>query len=166
MLGASRLALVGEIGATYVHDLPDVSEARYGRYDQAGFGLTPDYVPGDGVSAMQACQSNVPLGICDTEGYTTDLSWGYRARASLTYNDVFAGVNLTPTLSYSHDVEGYAPAPGANFIEGRQTLGFSLAADYLNQYTAKLGYTTYYGNSRLNPLHDRDNATFSVSYSF
>jgi len=166
VFGASRLALVGEIGATYVHDLPDVSEIRYGRYDQAGFGLTPDYVPGDGVSALQVCQANIPQGVCDTEGYTTDLSWGYRARASLTYNDVFAGVNLTPQVSYAHDVDGYAPGPGANFIEGRQTIGFSLAADYLNQYTAKLGYTTYYGNSRLNPLHDRDNATLSVSYSF
>jgi hypothetical protein len=166
VLGASRLALVGEIGATYVHDLPDVSEVRYGRYDQAGFGLTPDYVPGDGVTALQACQSNVPRGVCDTEGYTTDLSWGYRARAALTYNDVFAGVNLTPTLSYSHDVDGYAPAPGANFIEGRQTIGFSVAADYLNQYQAKLGYTTYFGNTRLNPLSDRDNVSLSVSYSF
>ena len=165
VLGASRLALVGEIGATYVHDLPDVSEMRYGRYDQAGFGLTGDWGLGAG-TGLTNCQSKVPQGICDTEGYTTDFSWGYRARASLVYNDVFAGVNLTPTLSFSHDVDGYAPAPGANFIEGRQTIGLSVGADYLNQYSAKLGYTTYFGNSRLNPLHDRDNMSLSVSYSF
>ncbi|KZX80765.1 peptide ABC transporter substrate-binding protein [Oleiphilus sp. HI0009] len=167
VLGASRLALVGEIGATYVHDLPDVTEIRYGRYDQAGFGLpSVDGDPTDVFTPLQYCQSQTPQGVCDNEGYTTDLSWGYRARAALTYNDVFAGVNLTPTLSYSHDVDGYAPAPGANFIEGRQTIGLSVAADYLNQYQAKLGYTTYFGNTRLNPLSDRDNVSLSVSYSF
>jgi hypothetical protein len=162
-MGASRLAIVGEIGATYVHDLPDVDEMRYGRYDQSGFGLTPDYL---GAGALTVCGALNPYGTCDKEGYTTDLSWGYRVRASLVYNDVAAGVNLTPTLSFAHDVDGYAPGPGANFIEGRQTVGLSLTADYLNKYQAKVGYTTYYGNSRFNPLHDRDNATLSVSYSF
>ena len=162
-MGASRLAIVGEIGATYVHDLPDVDEMRYGRYDQSGFGLTPDYL---GAGALTVCSALNPYGICDKEGYTTDFSWGYRVRASLVYNDVAAGVNLTPTLSFAHDVDGYAPGPGANFIEGRQTVGLSLTADYLNKYQAKVGYTTYYGNSRFNPLHDRDNATVSVSYSF
>lgn len=162
-MGASRLAIVGEIGATYVHDLPDVDEMRYGRYDQAGFGLTPDYL---GAGALNVCSALNPYGTCDKEGYTTDFSWGYRVRASLVYNDVAAGVNLTPTLSFAHDVDGYAPGPGANFIEGRQTVGLSLTADYLNKYQAKVGYTTYYGNSRFNPLHDRDNATVSVSYSF
>ncbi|KZZ16956.1 hypothetical protein A3751_13180 [Oleiphilus sp. HI0080] len=112
------------------------------------------------------CSALNPYGTCDKEGYTTDFSWGYRVRASLVYNDVAAGVNLTPTLSFAHDVDGYAPGPGANFIEGRQTVGLSLTADYLNKYQAKVGYTTYYGNSRFNPLHDRDNATVSVSYSF
>lgn len=164
VLGASRLALVGEIGATYVHDLPDVDEIRYGRYDQANFGLPADYL-GDG-SNLTNCLSINFTGGCDKEGYTTDLSWGYRVRASLTYNDVFAGVNLTPQLAYSHDVDGYAPGPGANFIEGRQSVGLSVKADYLNQYSANLGYTTFYGNSRFNPLHDRDFMSLSVAYSF
>jgi hypothetical protein len=166
VLGASRLAIVGEVGGTYVHDLPDVDELRYGRYDMAQFGLTPDYFPSDGVTALTACGEINFTGGCDKEGYTTDFSWGYRVRASLTYNDVFAGVNLTPQLAFSHDVDGYAPGPGANFIEGRQSVGLSVKADYLNQYSANLGYTTFYGNSRFNPLHDRDFMSFSVAYSF
>ena len=166
VFGASRLAVVGEIGGTFVHDLPSVDEVRYGRYDQASFGLTPDYFPSDGVSALEACAELNFTGGCDKEGYTTDFSWGYRVRANLTYNDVFAGVNLTPQVAFSHDVEGYAPGPGANFIEGRQTVGLSLRADYLNQYSATAGFTTFYGNSRFNPLHDRDFMSFSVAYSF
>jgi len=165
ILGASRLALVGEVGGTYVHDLPSVDVIRYGRFDQTGFGLTENYFD-DGTSALEACQQLNATGLCNTEGYVTSFSWGYRARAALTYNNVFAGVNMTPTLAWSHDVTGYAPGPGANFVEGRKSIGLSLRADYLNQYSANLAYTGFFGNKRQNPLHDRDNLALSVSYSF
>ncbi len=52
------------------------------------------------------------LGVASDGGYVTDSAWGYRALAALDYSDVFAGVNLKPTVSFSHDVEGYSPAPG------------------------------------------------------
>ncbi len=164
ILGASRLAWVGEIGGTYVHDLPDVDENRYGRFDQTSFGLTADYAgTGENVAACEGINS---IGECNQDGYVTDFSWGYRMRASLLYNDVFAGVNLSPTLAWSHDVSGFAPGPGANFIEGRKSVGLSLKAEYLNQYTANLSYTSYFGGEPYNEIVDRDNLAFSVSYSF
>jgi len=166
ILGASRLAFVGEIGGTYVHSLPDVDQIRYGRFDQTSFGLTPDYNPGDGITALEACQDVNKVGECNDDGYVTDFSWGYRARASLTYNNAFAGVNLSPQLAWSHDVSGYAPGPGANFIEGRKSVGVSLKAEYLNKYTATLAYTSYFGGEPYNAIVDRDNLAFSVSYSF
>ena len=166
VLGASRLALVGEVGGTYVHGLPSLDEMRYGRFDQLGFGITPDYFPGDGVSAAQACDEGNVIDQCNDEGYVTDFSWGYRARASLTYNNVFAGVNLTPQFAWSHDVSGYAPGPGANFVEGRKSAGLSVKAEYLNQYSVNLGYTAFFGNERHNGLEDRDNLALSASYSF
>mgnify|MGYP000678139494 CR=1 FL=1 len=158
IMGASRLSFVGEIGATYVHDLPDESEIRYGRFDQLNFGLTDQ--------GLAVCEETNKVGGCHTDGYVTDFSWGYRMRTSLTYNDVFAGVNLTPQLSWSHDVQGHAPGPGANFIEDRKSVGFSLRADYLNRYSATLGVTSYFGAGDLNALADRDNASLSVAYSF
>lgn len=158
VLGASRLTFVGEVGATYVHDLPDESEIRYGRLDQLSFGLTDD--------GLAVCEETNKVGGCQSDGFVTSFSWGYRMRTSLTYNDVFGGVNLTPQLSWSHDVKGHAPGPGANFIEDRQSVGFQLRADYLNQYSATLGVTSYFGAGKLNALSDRDNASLSVAYSF
>jgi hypothetical protein len=158
ILGASRLAFVGEVGATYVHDLPDKSEIRYGRFDQLNFGLTDE--------GLAVCQEVNKVGGCDTDGYVSSFSWGYRMRASLTYNDAFAGVNLTPQVSWSHDMKGHAPGPGANFVEGRKVVGLSLRGDYLNQYSATLAMTTYFGGGKLNALSDRDNASLSVAYSF
>lgn len=167
VLGASRLSVAAEVGATYVHDLPDAKDLgiRYGRFDMAGLGLLAGTTDLTGLERCEAA-SNV-AGSCDLDGYTTDFSWGYRARASLSYADVFAGVNLTPTLSWSHDVQGYAPSPGGNFTEGRMSAGASLRADYLNAYSANLSYNRFMGaESGLNPFKDRDNVSLSVSYSF
>lgn len=169
ILGASRLATVGEVGFTYVHDLPDESVDRYGRYAQMGFGTTvTDYVPADGYTPQQICEiANYNKAGCTTDGYTTDFSWGYRIRSSLTYSDVFAGVNLSPGLAWSHDVSGHAPEPGGSFIEGRKSIGLTLAADYLNKYSATLAYNNYFGaKDGLNYLVDKDDVQLSVSYSF
>ena len=166
VFGASRLIYVGEVGATYVHNLPDISEIRYGRFDQLGFGLAKDSNPNDSTTALQECLALNFVGGCNTKGYTTDFSWGYRMRASLQYDDVFSGINLIPQLAWTHDVKGFAPGPGANFSEGNKSIGASVTADYLNRYRATLAYTNYFGGGRSNPLSDRDNVALSVSYSF
>ncbi|MGH8396516.1 MAG: DUF1302 domain-containing protein, partial [Pseudomonas sp.] len=87
VLGAERLTLVGEAAFVHVGGLEAKSKLRYGRdsvYGQYGFGG-------------------------DTDGFVTANSWGYRARAILDYNNVFAGVNLKPNVSWSQDVSGYGP---------------------------------------------------------
>ncbi len=149
VLGASRLSFVGEVGATYVHNLPDVNDIRYGRFDQLSFGLVEkDWNPNDSLSAMDNCLTINTVGGCNTDGYVTAFSWGYRMRAALTYNGVFAGINMTPQIAWSHDVKGYAPGPGANFNEGNKSIGAALTAEYLNQYTATLAYTNFFGADR------------------
>ena len=166
-MGASRMIFVGEVGGTYVHDLPDESEIRYGRYDQLSVGTAPfsNSVPGLD-SAKEECEATNLIGTCDVGGYVTDFSWGYRFRTSWVYNDVFAGVNLTPQVAWSQDVKGYAPGPGANFVEGRKTIGLSLKAEYLNQYSMNLAYTNYFGGGKNNAISDRDNVALSLAYSF
>ncbi len=184
ILGASRLAFVGEVGFTYVHDLADESEMRYGRYAQLGFGTTvrdvvdESYLPdsaftgplaGINLTPQQACEVkwNFNRAGCTTEGYTTEFSWGYRLKTELTYSDAFAGVSLHPGLFWSHDVAGNAPEPGGNFIEGRKAIGLSLRGDYLNTYSAELSYTNYFGGLKgSNYLVDKDNVSLSVSYAF
>ena len=93
----------------------------------------------------------------------TDSSWGYRMRASLTYNDVFAGINLTPNFAWSHDVDGFSP--NTNFGEGQKALTLGVTAEYLNRYTGSLSYTSFSGGD-YNTIEDRDFLSFSVSVSF
>jgi len=160
VLGASRLSFVGEVGATYVHDLPSLDEAAYGRSSAFGIGKF------DPVGGMTCEAINNNPKFCTNEGFTTSFSWGYRARFALDYNDVFAGVNLTPMLSLSHDVKGYAPEPGGAFVEGAKSVGLSVRAEYMNQYTAEVGYTNFFGGKPYNLMNDRDYVSASVSVSF
>lgn len=140
VLGANRYALVAEAGYTFVHDLDEDSSIKFkGTCNTAG----------------TECTNTV------TEG-----SWGYRLRVSGDYSDVFAGINLSPVLSFAHDVEGRAPDPGGNFIEDRQTIGLALNAEYANMYTAGLSYTMYEGGGDINGLDDRDYAAVTLGVQF
>ena len=100
---------------------------------------------------------------CTNDGYVTDSSWGYRVRGSLTYNDVFAGINLTPNFAWSHDVDGVSP--NTNFNEGAKALTLGINAEYLNRYTGSLSYTSFSGGD-YNVIEDRDFLSFSIAVSF
>jgi hypothetical protein len=176
VLGASRLSIAAEIGGNWVGDLPEQSEQRYGRSPTYGMGYfepiplpSPPFPPGEFITCAEgnalagAAPPNSNARNCTTDGYVTDSSWGYRLRAGLAYNDAFAGINLTPSLAWSHDVDGYSP--NSNFNEGAKALTLSLAGEYLNRYTGSLAYTTFSGGD-YNTIEDRDFLSLSMSVSF
>ena len=151
--GASRIALVGEVGYTYINDFEDGATAtKYGRSDVYGnFGQA---LNSDGTDHA----GNVD------DGFTTESSYGYRVRVVGDYSDVFAGVNLKPTIAWSDDVKGYSN-PGGNFNEGQQSLGLSVQATYLETYNASLAYTQYMGGD-FSVVSDRDFASMSIGMQF
>lgn len=163
VMGANRLTLVTEFGATYVHDLPDESEARFGR--SGTFGIGP--IPLDTLGGADVCPgANLNANYCKNDGFTTDFSWGYRSRFVWSYLDAFSGINLFPQIAWSHDVQGFSPQPGGAFNEGSKAIGLSMEAVYQNSITANIGYTNFFGGKPHNELTDRDFISASVSYSF
>ena len=156
-MGASRLTLVAEVGYNHIGGLDDdVGELRFGR--------DPIYGPGQ-LSSQPFClalTATSPLQReCNDKGFYTSSSWGYRARASLDYSNVIAGINLTPSVAWSHDVDGYGP----NFNEGSKAISLGLNADYQNTYTASLSYTDFFGG-HYNPTTDRDFVALSFGLNF
>ncbi len=174
VMGASRLSLVTEVGATYIHDFPDLDEARYGRSGTFGIGPVNSDFSALGQGEVNVCESipgqsgglNINPDNCKNDGYVTDFAWGYRARLTWEYPNALAGVNLSPQLAWSHDVKGYAPQPGGAFQEGSKSLGLSLTATYQNRISGNIGYTNYFGGKPYNEMTDRDFLSASVSYSF
>ena len=164
VMGASRLSLVGEVGVNHIGGLGDTT--KFGR--DSLFGQSP-YVAGD-TGVEGTCASNTAAeqaggarseSWCENDGFYTEWSWGYRARASLDYSNVFAGVNVSPSLTWSHDVEGYGP----NFTENAKAVSLGLNFDYANKYTASLSYTDFF-DGKYNTNVDRDFASASVSVNF
>lgn len=101
----------------------------------------------------------------DRDDQINKNAYGYTLVLSGTWNDVYAGVNLSPFAVYKHDFEGNSHQTG-NFIEGRKAYTMGLRASYLNSLEAELQYTEFYGAGQNNGSRDRDNIGLNVKYSF
>ncbi|MDH4395314.1 MAG: DUF1302 domain-containing protein [Limnobacter sp.] len=143
VLGASRYLVIGEVGAVFVDGLPDIAPGqRFGRNPVFGGGAA------------------------DREGFVTDFSWGYRLRAAGTYNNVIGDVDLVPSISFAHDVNGYSPEPGQLFNEGRMATGLTLTFEFDQNTSASVGYTVFANSGDFDPLRDRDFLSLSAKTSF
>jgi hypothetical protein len=143
-LGSERVSLVGEVAWVGVSDLPPLSVMPYGR--------NPIFGPPE-----------TGIGGPSDDGFVTSNSWGYRFRASANYPNVFAGVELTPSIAWAHDVKGTSPTP--SFIDGRKAFSLALGANYLTKYRGSIAYTWFSGGDA-NPATDRDFFSFTVSMDF
>jgi hypothetical protein len=101
----------------------------------------------------------------DRDSQINKNAYGYTLLLSGTWNDVYAGVNLSPYAVYKNDFEGNSSQTG-NFIEGRQAYTLGLRASYLSSLEAELAYTEYSGAGEDNVARDRDNIGVNVKYSF
>ncbi|MEG1039213.1 MAG: DUF1302 domain-containing protein [Pseudomonas sp.] len=156
--GASRLTLIGEVGYNRINGLgpADGTDIRFGRSPVYG----PGQFPGSQNATVCATATN-PQQQCNSHGFYTTDSWGYRLRAKLDYSNVIAGINLSPNLAWSHDVDGWGP----NFEEGAKAVSLGVDADYLNTYTASLSYTDFFGG-QFNTSTDRDYVALSFGVNF
>ncbi|MBS7690612.1 DUF1302 domain-containing protein [Pseudomonas lalucatii] len=155
VLGASRLTLLGEVGYNHINGIDeDVGELRFGR--DPIFGAGEFAAPG-----VCALFNSANPDECQGDGFFTSNSWGYRLRASAEYANLIAGINLTPSIAWSHDVDGYGP----NFNEGSKAVSLGLSADYQNTYNASLSYTDFFGGE-YNTITDRDFVALSFGVNF
>ena len=162
VLGADQLAMVAEVGANYIPDLPNKSDARYGRSGAYGIGNTTG--PNNACVDTNSPLLNENTKYCSDEGYVTEWSGGVRLRAGLTYNNAFAGVNVTPNINLAYDM-GYGPEPGAQFIDKRFAYGLGVSFAYMNNATLDVTYAGFEGGD-YDQMVDRDNISLAVKYSF
>lgn len=92
-------------------------------------------------------------------------AYGYTLALSGTWNDVYAGVNLSPFAVFKHNFQGNSHQTG-NFVEDAMAYTVGLRASYLNSLEAEVQYTEFYGAGQNNSGRDRDNLGFNLKYSF
>jgi hypothetical protein len=188
ILGADNMLIVGEIG----YQMNSINEdykkggVRYGRGFMYGVGSNPDLAAQSPPTAGNTCTPRLaglppgalppgalpppspvynpsPLG-CKNDGYITDSAWGYRLRVSADYLNVGnSGIAVTPSVFWSHDVDGISMDPA--FIEDRQVLGLGVKFTYNKKYVLDFNWVDY-ANDNYDPLFDRDYYSAALSVTF
>lgn len=182
-IGADQILFVFEIGATWVPDMPDLDELQFeamGTFTHASAGA-------DGTGAdrsAQACSydpaTGAPRDSCsfgvdglrfnpsqsNLELYPDPFSWGYVMIGILRYESVFPGISFAPQFIWQHNVNGTAPGPGENFIEGRKTMDLQIETRYKSNLAFYLGYTWFTGGNEANIYRDKDMARAFVRVQF
>ncbi|VWX37097.1 DUF1302 domain-containing protein [Limnobacter sp. 130] len=150
-LGASQLAVVGELGAQMWRGIGDpFTGDRFGRSPAFGAGSHISYNGGNCDAGVNPNARN-----CVVDGYATETAFGYRILAALTYPDALFGINLAPRVFFSHDFKGYS-ADGV-FLEDRMNLGLGLRAEIQSaKYFAEMNYSMFNDQAYFDPFKDRD----------
>ena len=152
-LGASQFVGLIEIGGIDIRDMPDQDVLRLNG-------------PGTGRSGSTSGLMLDVQGGTETNPFATDFAWGYKVVAKLDYSDVFAGINMSPRVVFSHDVKGITPDPLFLFIEDRKSVALGLSFDYQSRWTAEINYNTFFdGVGTTNQIEDHDYVSLSINYS-
>lgn len=155
-LGASQFVTLLEVGGIDIRDMPDQDVLRL---NGPGTGRNGGIVGKEGLEL--ALQDGV-----ETNPFPSAFAWGYRFVGKLDYNDVFAGINVSPKVVFSHDVNGITPDPLFLFVEDRKSVSLGLGFDYQSRWSADLSYNSFFGGvGTTNQMEDRDYVSFNIKYS-
>jgi hypothetical protein len=165
MLGAEGMTGVIEFGASFI---PEGEDKRYASTASL-LNIPLTDVPAPLRPSICGPGPDYEANTCISEGpsndYLDDLSMGYRLVLTSTYNDVFAGVSLSPVLRFAHDFKGNSHRTG-NFLENRKAGTVGVNALYNQALEVGVAYNAFWGAEASNLLGDRDNLTASIKYSF
>jgi hypothetical protein len=155
-LGASQLTVVAELGVTRVPNLPSKDVLRF---DGAGTSTA-------GAASEMVNTGNGASPATDLSFFPDKTSWGYQIVGKLDYNNILAGINMSPSIGFAHDVRGNTPLPLGNFIHDRKTLTLGADFTFQNQWAFELRYVNFFGGGSANQLSDRDYLSATLKYSF
>lgn len=165
--GSDDLLMVYEVGFTHVVDMP----ARGELYFQGNGDMNHPSPGADctGFAAGQDCADATVVGrINPTQmrsGFADDFAWGLRGLVQLGYSNLFdIGLNVKPTVLAFWDVEGIAPSPMQNYVEGNRWIVPTFFFEAGSDWAGTLMYQYFAGPN--NFLAGRDNVMASISYSF
>mgnify|MGYP001426978667 CR=1 FL=1 len=163
VIGADLGILVTEAGVVYVPDVEDTWINRTGtsalRNQYQNIGCQGSDLPLGGLLGLDAKTS--------AQCRPTDFSAGLVLLGRVEYNNAFdTGWVLAPQLVYTYDFEGATPAPYGNYLEDRQSVGFSLTGTLNNNLRVGASYSAFFGGHVMNKAKDQDFASVSASYSF
>ena len=160
---AEQILFILEAGMTHVLNMPSREVLQF----EGGGPNRTHYSPGaDGTGSGGVADTRRFNPTQQTEGFADDLAWGLRSITRLEYNEVIFDWNFLPTLVMAWDVQGIAPYPFQNFVEGRKEFSAGTEVSFSQALSGRVFYQWFTGGGRENTRKDRDNAFISFSYAF
>ncbi len=165
-LGSDNFMMLAEVGGIHIRDMPsqDVLRLNGPGTDRSGSPLLGTDANGNLIN-----KDGLHAGLSDgaeTNPFPNATAWGYRLLAKADYNNVFAGVNLSQRVVFSHDVNGITPDPLFMFVKDRKSLSYAVSFDYLSKWSGELSYNLFWGGQgTTNNVADRDFISFNIKYS-
>jgi hypothetical protein len=154
--GASQLTTLVEVGGINLQDMPDQDVLRLNG---------PGTARNGGIAGKEGLEMAVQDGV-ETNPFPDAFAWGYRAIAKLDFNNVIAGINISPRVVFSHDVKGTTPDPLFLFVEKRKSVALGINFNYQSRWSADINYNGFWdGVGTTNQIADRDYISFSIKYS-
>jgi hypothetical protein len=108
---------------------------------------------------------NSPL----THGNGGHMAFGLRTIVTLTYYQVFPGLDVSPDIGLGWNFMGRAPDTAAfnnTGIDRGGDLSLGVGFTYLNKWTGSISYTNYIAPPQRNNDADRDFVSFNVERTF
>ncbi len=91
-------------------------------------------------------------------------AWGYTATATFNYKSVMPGLNLDVPIAFKHSPSGSWKT--LTLTDGAKEASIGVKFTYLSDWKGQIKYATFWGSKDTYAKHDRDNISFSVTYSF
>lgn len=155
-LGSSQMTTLLEVGGININDMPDPEVLRLNG---------PATGRNGGIAGKEGLEEFLQDGV-ETNPFPDEFAWGYRFVTKLDYNNVFAGINMSPRVVFSHDVSGITPDPLFLFVEDRKAVSLGVSFDYQSRWSADVSYNGFWGGvGTTNQMEDRDYVSFNVKYS-
>lgn len=170
LLGANTLTLSSEFGANHIANIANHRIGRSSAYSRSELstGAYNDETKEFQCTAYGTANlSNEVIDrmnqrYCNTDGFFSEWSLGYRLRGALTYKDLLASTTVAPSLTFRHDVHGYSQ----NFQQGQMSVSSALTMTYMDKYAVEMAYTNFFGNNKYTVMDDRDFATLAFKMNF
>lgn len=160
---ADQILLILEAGFTHIYNLPSLDQLQI----EGGYLNNTHYSPGaDGTGNGGVPDSKRFNPTQQRTGFASKFSWGLRSITQMEYNDVVFGWAFKPQIVLAFDVNGTAPSPNQNFVEGRKQALVGTDINFTQSLTGHMHYEWYWGAGNRNSLIDRDNLSMSIAYSF
>ncbi len=162
LVGLNDATLVAEALMSWNTNNPAIDGPNAERLLRAGnFGLAS--WSEEGYTCNPGPLENGIVNFCDVDGFQTPFAMGYKMRAQTVLPQFGPNISLSPYLTFTHDITGWA----ADFSiqGGRVTYGAGFRADIRQTYFVEASALWYRRGTPYDPMRDRGQYTVVVGYN-